>query len=239
MSNKERYQRSFEALHLSEDLREKCVNPEESGKGKIMNFRAMYGISKLAAAAAAVCTIALGSAGICYANDVGGIRTQVNLWLNGEKQEIEVQETDEGYYVVYDENDEETMGFGGVSYDAFGNEIPMSAEELVGLMNNECRLDFTDDGRVIFYYKNLVEDVTDLIDEKGRLYIHVEDPANPYTYFDITDIEMNGGYSMESGKKASFGKDYYEVDSTDIAVDEESAAEHDDDTAMTSSVISD
>jgi len=239
MSNKERYQRSFEALHLSEDLREKCVNPEESGKGKIMNFRAMYGISKLAAAAAAVCTIALGSAGICYANDVGGIRTQVNLWLNGEKQEIEVQETDEGYYVVYDENDEETMGFGGVSYDAFGNEIPMSAEELVGLMNNECRLDFTDDGRVIFYYKNLVEDVTDLIDEKGRLYIHVEDPANPYTYFDITDIEMNGGYSMESGKKASFGKDYYEVDSTDIAVDEESAAEYDDDTAMTSFVISD
>ena len=239
MSNRERYQRSFEALHLSEDLREKCVNPKESGKGKIMNFRAMYGISKLAAAAAAVCTIALGSAGICYANDVGGIRTQVNLWLNGEKQEIEVQETDEGYYVVYDENDEETMGFGGVSYDAFGNEIPMSAEELVGLMNNECRLDFTDDGRVIFYYKNLVEDVTDLIDEKGRLYIHVEDPANPYTYFDITDIEMNGGYSMESGKKASFGKDYYEVDSTDIAVDEESAAEYDDDTAMTSFVISD
>ncbi|MBO7530768.1 MAG: hypothetical protein J6T50_03065 [Lachnospiraceae bacterium] len=238
MSNKDRYQNAFGKLHLSEDFREKCMAPEESGKGKIMNFRAIHGISKLAAAAAAVCTIALGSAGICYANDVGGIRTQVNLWLNGEKQEVEVQETDEGYYAVYDENGEETMGFGGVSYDSFGNEIPMSAEELAGLMNNECRLYFTEDGRVMFYYKNLVEDVTDLIDEKGRLYIHVDDPANPYTYFNITDIEMNGGYSTESGKNGSFGKDYYEVDSTNIAVDE-AVPEQDDDTSETVIVISD
>ena len=239
MSNKDRYQNAFGKLHLSEDFREKCKTPEESGKGKIMNFRAIHGISRAAAAAVTIATIALGSAGVCYANDVGGIRTQISLWVNGEKQEVEVQETDEGYYAVYDENGEETIGFGGVSYDEFGNEIPMSAEELAGLMNNECCLCFTDDGRVMFYYKNLVEDVTDLIDEKGRLYIHVDDPANPYTYFNITDIEMNGGYSTESGKKGSFGKDYYEVDSTDIFVDEEAAPEYDDDTAMTSFVISD
>ncbi|MBO6007906.1 MAG: hypothetical protein J6P78_05005, partial [Lachnospiraceae bacterium] len=100
------------------------------------------------------------------------------------------------------------------------------------------RLYFTDDGRLMFYYKNLVEDVTDLIDEKGRLYIHVDDPANPYTYFNITDIEMNGGYSTESGKNGSFGKDYYEVDSTNIAVDE-AVPEQDDDTSETVIVISD
>ena len=93
MNNKDRYQRSFNTLHLSEDFREKCRNPEESGKGKIMNFRAMYGISKLAAAAVLAGTIALGSAGVCYANDIGGIRTRIGMWINGEKQEVEIQQT--------------------------------------------------------------------------------------------------------------------------------------------------
>ena len=90
MSNKDRYQNAFGKLHLSEDFREKCKTPEESGKGKIMNFRAIHGISRAAAAAVTICTIALGSAGVCYANDIGGIRTTVQMWMNGSRQEVEV-----------------------------------------------------------------------------------------------------------------------------------------------------
>ena len=238
MSNKDRYQNTFGKLHLSEDFREKCKTPEESGKGKIMNFRAIHGISRAAAAAVTIATIALGSAGVCYANDIGGIRTTFNMWLNGSRQEVEVVQTGEGTYVVYDENGEETMGFGGMSYDENGNEVAMSAEELVGYMNNDCRLEVTEDGRYIFSYKNLSEDVTDQVDEKGNLYIHVEDPSNPYTYFNITDIE-NGGYSTESGKAASFGKTYYEVDSTGLVIDDVPAPELDDNESMTTIVVSD
>ena len=219
MTNKDRYQNTFGKLHLSEDFREKCKAPEESGKGKIMNFRAIHGISRAAAAAVTVCTIALGSAGVCYANDIGGIRTTVQMWMNGSRQEVEVIQTSEGSYAVYDENGEETMGFGGMAIDENGNETAMSAEELVGYMNNECHLEITDDGRYIFSYKNIVEDVTDLVDKKGNLYIHVEDPENPYTYFNITDIKENGGYSVESGKSGLSGKAYYEAGSVDLVIE--------------------
>ena len=70
--NREKYQRSFNALHLSDDFREQIKSiPEDNGKGKIMKFRSVYGISRVAAAVATVCTLALGSAGACFACDVG------------------------------------------------------------------------------------------------------------------------------------------------------------------------
>ena len=238
-NNKDRYQKSFNTLHLSEEFREKInEHPEDNGKGKIMNFRAMHGISRIAAAAVTVCTIALGSAGVCYANDIGGVRTTLQMWLNGSSQEVEVVQTGEGSYAIYDENGEETMGFGGISYDEFGNEVPMSAEELVGYMNNDCHLEITDDGRYIFSYKNLTEDVTDQVDKKGNLYLHVDDPSNPYTYFEITDIE-NHGYSVESGRKASFGKTYYEIDSSSLVITDINDRNDDENTTYSSFVMSD
>ena len=218
MSNKDRYQNTFGKLHLSEDFREKCKAPEESGKGKIMNFRAIHGISRAAAAAVTICTIALGSAGVCYANDIGGIRTTVQMWMNGSRQEVEVIRSEEGIYTVYNEDGKEIMGFGGVSIDEDGNETPIGAEEFFDYLNNECSLDLTDDGRYIFSYKNITDDVTDLIGEDGSLYVHVEDPANPYTYFNITNIK-NGGFSVENAKSGLSGKAYYEAGSVDVAIE--------------------
>ena len=131
------------------------------------------------------------------------------------------------------------MGFGGMSYDENGNEVGMSAEELVGFMNNECQLTPTDDGRFIFTYKNLTADVTDLIDENGNLYIHVDDPSNAYTYFNLSDIKTNGAYSAEYGDSPSFGKTYYELDATDLVIDDVPAPELDDNESMTTIVVSD
>ncbi len=237
MNNKEKYQRSFNTLRLSGDFREKCKKtPEESGKGKIMKFRSVYGISRAAAAAIAVCFLIVGSVGVSYAADLGGIRTKLGIWINGTKKDVEVVQIEDGSYTVCDENGEVTMGFGGVSIDDDGNEVPMTAEELVGYMNNDCRLEFTEDGKMIFSYKNLVEDVTDQLDSKGELHIHVDDPANENTYFNITDIE-GGGYSVDSGRKPSFGKEYYEVDSTDLVIEENGyEVERDENTGYSSSV---
>ena len=237
MNNKEKYQRSFNTLRLSGDFREKCKKtPEESGKGKIMKFRSMYGISRAAAAAIAVCLLVVGSVGVSYAADLGGIRTKLGIWINGTKQDVEVVQVGDGSYTVCDENGEETMGFGGVAIDENGNERPMTAEELAGFMNNDCRLEFTEDGKMIFSYKNLVEDVTDQLDSRGELHIHVDDPANEYTYFNITDID-GGGYSVDSGRKPSFGKKYYEIDSSNL-VNEENGyeVERDENTGYSSSV---
>ena len=237
MNNKEKYQRSFNTLRLSGDFREKCKKtPEESGKGKIMKFRSMYGISRAAAATIAVCLLVVGSVGVSYAADLGGIRTKLGIWINGTKQDVEVVQVGDGSYTVCDENGEETMGFGGVAIDENGNERPMTVEELAGFMNNDCRLEFTEDGKMIFSYKNLVEDVTDQLDSKGELHIHVDDPANEYTYFNITDID-GGGYSVDSGRKPAFGKKYYEIDSSNL-VNEENGyeVERDENTGYSSSV---
>ena len=237
MNNKEKYQRSFNTLHLSEDFREKCKEtPEESGKGKIMELRSVCGISRAAAAAIAVCFLVVGSVGVSYAADLGGIRTKFGIWMNGSKQDVEVVQIEDGSYIVRDENGDQNMGFGGVAIDEEGNEVPMTAEELVGYMNNDCHLEITEDGRYIFSYKNLIEDVTDQLDRKGELHIHVEDPANEYTYFNITDIE-HGGYSVDSGRKPSFGKKYYEVDSSDLVIEgNEYEVERDENTGYSSSV---
>ena len=86
--------------------------------------------------------------------------------------------------------------------------------------------------------ENLTEDVTDQVDKKGNLYLHVDDPSNPYTYFEITDIE-NHGYSVESGRKASFGKTYYEIDSSSLVITDINDRNDDENTTYSSFVMSD
>ena len=216
-NNKDKYQKSFNALHLSDDFREKIKDiPEESGRRNIMNFRSAFGISRVAAAIAAAVTVVIGSAGVCYACDVGGIRTSLNLWINGEYKTFEASDEGDGSYVIYDENGEEQCGMGGIAFDEFGNETPMSAEELAQYMNNDCHLEFGEDGSITFYYKNIVEDVTDL-NEDGNIYIHVADPSNDFTYFHIYDISDHG-YSSSSDNKPEAGKDYYEVDASNLEI---------------------
>ncbi|MCR4792740.1 MAG: hypothetical protein K5871_08315 [Lachnospiraceae bacterium] len=218
-NNKDRYQRTFNSLHLSDDFRDKIMeSPDDNGRGKIMNFRSIHGISRVAAAVATVFTIALGSAGVCYACDLGGIRTNLGLWMNGELRNVDVYDAGDGSYVIYDETGNTQQAMGGLIIDEDGSQTQMSAEELAGYMNNECHLDNVD-GRMIFSYKNLSEDVTDLIDEKGNLYIHVEDPSNEYTYFHLYDI-TDHGYSTDAGRNPSFGKKYYEMDSADLVITE-------------------
>ena len=158
----------------------------------------------------------VGSAGACYACDLGGIRTNINLWINGSNQKVEVTSNSDGSYTYYDENGHE-YGMGGISIDEFGNETPLSAEELADMMNNDATLEKNDDGRYIFSYKNLQEDVTDKIDSEGNLYVHVEDPSNEFTYFTFSEISDNS-LSMSSDNTAENGVEYVEVDSSNIVI---------------------
>ena len=214
--NRENYQRSFNKLHLSDDFRERLDERlEEDRKGKIM-FKSVHGISKIAAAIA-ISVITLGSAGICYASDLGGIRTKMEMWLNGSKQTVEIEEEGDGAYRLIDENGQE-RGFGGMMIDENGNSTAMSAEELAEHMNNECFLETGEDGRVTFIYKNLKVDVTDDIDENGNLHVHIDDPNNAFTYFDISEYN-DQGYHSSADKKPTKGVTYKELGSVDAGDD--------------------
>jgi len=231
-SNSDRYKKSFDNLHLSGDFSSRLsasLEKEREDK-KVVNF---FSAGKIAAAIT-ICTLACGTA--CYAADVGGIRTNFNMWINGENREIEIEDNGDGSFTYYDEDGHE-YGFGGVALGPFGQEEALSAEELVDMMNNEANLEFTEDDRVIFHYRNISEDVTDLIVD-GNLYVHLEDPTNPYTYFNFTEIIPNGSYSCSTDDKAEKNTEYVEFDSSDLEEGNQ-APDRDENTTTSYTVISD
>ncbi len=234
--NRDWYQRSFNSLHLSAGFREKLNESRVEGKGMNMTTRTVYGFSHIAAAAVMICTLAFGSAGICYAYDVGGFRTNLMLWLNGTKQSVEVERVDENTYKMTNENGEE-LNLGGTVIDDDGNSTSLDAGEIVSYMNSDGSLT-EKDGRMIFSYKSITEDVTDMIDDSGRLYIHVKDTSNPDTYFNFSGIKGRS-YECQADSDPAPGAEYYEADSSGLVNDGQVPQGSGADTYQTTVVTSD
>ena len=234
--DQERYQKSFQKLHLSEDFRERLdARLEKEREDKEMKKTTFLGLTR-AAAAVAVCTAVFGVGGICYAADVGGIRTKIEIWRYGEKSEVEVEADGMGY--TWTDENGETGGFGGVIMDENGNDVVMSAEELAEHMNNDCTLRMKD-GRMILYYKNLREDVTDRISSEGTLHVHINDPLNPYTYFNFEEVTPDGSYHCSSWDKPEDGAVYIELDAAELSNEDVPAAERPENVVEGTYVISD
>lgn len=208
--NTQRYQRSFQNLHLSEDFPERV----EAQLGKERKDKEMK-ISNFARAAAVIgaCVVTLGAGGLCYAADVCGIRTQVGVWLNGQKVTVEADSEERGPFNWEDANGN-TGAYGGNTYDENGNETWLNAEELAEVINNDPSLRKVDD-RAVLYYKNLSFDVTDQIREDGTMYVHIEDPLNPYTYINFDEIAEDH-YSGWTDEVPEEGIEYYELDATGL-----------------------
>ena len=235
-NNEEKYIRSFNALHLSDDFQANLDKRlEEEREGRKMNLGTIGNIRRIAAGIA-VFAVTMGSFGVCYASDFGGLRTNLKLWLGGEQKEVTVVQNGEYSYDLIDE-DGNVSGFGGLTVDGNGGQTAMSAEQLAALQNNSCSLK-PENGRYILYYKNISVDVTDQI-KNGKLNIHITDPNNEYTYFRISDI--NGeSYSCEAGRKADWGVDYTEIDSSSLTDDGTSyGTGYSDDVSFTTSVVND
>ena len=236
MNNSERYKAGFDNLHLSDDFRtrlsERLEKEREDEKVKNISF---WNISRVAAAIA-VCTIACGS--VCYAADVGGIRTNIQLWINGKNENVEVTDMGDGSYTWTDQNGEE-HGFGGFTATDDGEVTAISVDEMASYMNNSAELEF-ENGKILFHYHNLSEDVTDLISSDGKFYIHVDDPANPNTYFEFEEIKPEGTYSVNCSNQAESSGDYHEADVTGL-ISGKQADELDENTALsfTTMVVSD
>lgn len=168
MTNKEKYQRTFSALHASEDILMEVKAMKKTHK--------IY-VGKLAAVcAAAVMVLALASA--AYAADLGGIQRTVQLWFRGEPIDAVFESNGNGEYTLTytDENGvEHGQSGGGIEIDQFGNERPLTAEELLEELDTSSPdIEFRDDGTALLYYKDQVIVLTDF-DADGFCYYKLND----------------------------------------------------------------
>lgn len=167
MTNKERYQKAFAALHASDAF---AASMEE----KHMERTKKTYTPRLIAVCAAVILV-LGLATAAYAADVGGIRRTIQLWVHGDQTDaiLEVQDgTYDLYYTDAEGNARERHG-GGVAFDVFGNEIPVSEEDILEHLNAP-ELEYRDDGTVWVYYYGQSVEITDKFDEDGICYVQLK-----------------------------------------------------------------
>ena len=170
MTNKERYQRTFSVLHA----------PELDLEDNTMEKRKRIHISKMAAfLAAAVMMVGAGTA--AYAADVGGIQRKVQIWLHGDQTDAVLEINQEDNITQYDlsykdENGEEhEMHGGGVAFDMYGNEIPLSEGDIMNQISNYEDVEYKDDGTVWVYYKDQKIEITDDFDEDGFCFVTLKD----------------------------------------------------------------
>lgn len=74
MTNKEKYRRAFGVLHASEDILTEVTH---------METEKHFPLRKAVLLCAAVIAV-FAMAGVCYAEDVGGIQRTIQLWCYGD-----------------------------------------------------------------------------------------------------------------------------------------------------------
>lgn len=214
---KKQYKRAFGTLHTSEDFAERLnarLQANENAEVITMfDKKQKRKMSKAAIAASMAVVIAVSGFGVAYAADAGGIRTTLTVWMHGEQKEVDFTETSPGSYEYTDDEGREHGG-GGVAYDMFGRERPLTAEEMAEEISSNIELELHDDGTIWFYQKDIAEDVTDAVKacDDGTLHIKVRDGAVGYYYY---DIEFDPG-TYEVGAISGHGLpergiSYYEV----------------------------
>ena len=195
MTNKERYKRTFAALHASEKTMEELTM--ETGELKVVTGKKRFSKATAVALAAAL-LLALATAG--YAADVGGIRRTVQIWLKGDQTDavLEVQ-TDGSYTLQYEDAEGNThkQEGGGVAIDIFGRERPLTEDEIVDHINAPS-VERKEDGSVWVYYQNQSIDVTDKIDEDGVCYVQLKDGS--HTLYMTLKCGDNGSVGYSTGK---------------------------------------
>ena len=191
MTDKEKYQRTFAVLHASEfDLEENAMN-------KRKGIRISKKVITVCAAAAIAAAMSVGA----YAADIGNIQRKVQVWLHGDQTDavLDIQQSENvtEYTLKYtDENGEEReMQGGGVAMDRFGNERPLTEEEIKEYLDEDVNVEHRDDGTVWAYYKGCKMDITDKFDEDGYCYVQLKD-GDDVMYLTVEP----DGYAVSSEK---------------------------------------
>lgn len=153
MKNKEKYQRTFSAVHTSTDYYVEVL--------KMNNTHKKYYLSK-ALVACLVIILVLGAATTAYAANVGGIQRTVQIWLHGDQTDAVLDIQEDGSYNLswQDENGNvQEEGGGGVSFGTDGKERPLTEEEIIEHLNMPD-VSYKADGTVWVYYYNQALDIT-------------------------------------------------------------------------------
>ncbi len=185
MTNKEKYKQAFSAVHISDDFSLEVNKMTPTSKKMKLN--------KLAACIAA-CVLIIGSATAIYAADIGGIQRSLQIWLQGEQTDVTFEFDGNGNYdmtYIDDEGNERQQGGGGVAFDAYGNERPLTEEELIEEMNSP-NVEYKDDGTIWVYWYNHKIDITDKF-EDGVCYVELVND-DEILYMTVTEDGYSASY---------------------------------------------
>lgn len=183
---KHEYNRAMDRVHMSEDcakrILERASSSERKG-GNVMKYRIMLRRAATVVVAAAVVSAT------ALAADVGGIRTRVTLWMNGQQQEVELEKDGEyGYKITIDG---EERGFGGVSIDGDGNTKPLDEEDIEDMYAVDVQQE--DDGTWTLYFYDQTIDITEDMKNGG----YDNKLTHDGTAYHVV-VEPDGGFSVET-----------------------------------------
>lgn len=180
MSNREYYHRTFSKLQTSRDY---LSEVQEMSKMKI--FR----LPKVAVAAIIAIAATIGTTGICYAANIGGIQRQIQLLTMGDKTNAVMD---------YKSNDSEQS-------EAKGNARNKNS--------SMPELNISDDGTHTLYYQGHSMDITKLFDNDGYCYVTLSNQdTGKKEYVTIS----KSGSVVESEKRYLLpGKDFSQKSGSD------------------------
>lgn len=158
------YQRVFSQMQIPEPVDVQKILEEERTDG-VMSFWKKHAMALAAA------MVIVGSTGVAYAADLGGIRTTVNVWLHGEQTQLDAVPNGSGGYEFYENgSDQPVGGGGGVWIDEDGVEHQASAEEVAE--NLAAPVEVREDGSVWVSVKDRTWDVSGYFREGKEASFH-------------------------------------------------------------------
>lgn len=181
MTNKDQYQRTFSVLHASEG----CLTEVKAMK----HTRKIY-VRRLTAACAAAVMV-MGLAAAAYAADVGGIRRNIQLWINGDQTDAVLDIQGSGYTVTYQDENNTTQEFGGgVAINDDGSERPLTESEIMEQLDSPD-VQYREDGSVWVCYHSEETEITDCFDEDGVCYVQLKTDSGTL----YLTVKYQGGFA--------------------------------------------
>ena len=173
MFDKKQYQRTFGVLHASGDFLKEDFT---------MQSPKPFPVRRIVILCAAVILVFSMSI-VCYAEDVGGIRRTIQLWIHGD-QTTAVLDIQNGEYTIHYEDADGTpheQSGGGVAFNPDGSERPLTDEEIMEHVMEEARMpeiDYRKDGSVWVYYMDQAMEITDNFNSDGVCFIQLKNGSD-------------------------------------------------------------
>ena len=189
MIDKQQYQRTFGVLHASGDFLKEDFPMKQTNH---------FPVRKLIILCAAVILL-LSTSIICYAEDVGGIRRTIELWIHGDQTTAVMDIQNGEYTLTYQDADgtpREQVG-GGVVVNPDGSERPMTDEEIMERVMKEAKqpeVDFREDGSTWVYYMDQAMDITDKFNDDGICFVQLKNGSDVL----YLTVKYQNGYATSS-----------------------------------------